>query len=68
MEEANLADTEEADPALYMHEIFLNEENVIPKKYEADGAGDGVWIFDNGASNHMTGEKSYFSELNKNIK
>lgn len=68
MEEANIADTEEADPALYMHEILLNEKDVIPKKYEADGAKDGVWHLNHVASNHMTGVKSFFQKLNENTK
>lgn len=29
---------------------------------------DGMWYLDDRASNHMTGERSYFSELNENIK
>lgn len=52
-----------------MHElVFLNEEKVMPKKLETDKKEDGVWYLDNGASNHMTGERSYFSEINENIK
>ena len=46
----------------------LNEEKVMPKKLETDKKEDGVWYLDNGASNHMTGERSYFSEINDNIK
>jgi len=34
-QEANNVETIEADEALYMHEIvYLNEENLIPRKYE----------------------------------
>ncbi|WZZ61775.1 hypothetical protein YC2023_061882 [Brassica napus] len=66
--ELNKADTEEADVALYMHEIvFLNEEKVIPKTLVLSKREDGMWYLDNGASNHMTGERSYFSELNESI-
>uniref|UniRef100_A0A1J3IV73 Copia protein n=1 Tax=Noccaea caerulescens TaxID=107243 RepID=A0A1J3IV73_NOCCA len=52
-----------------MHEImYLNEEKVIPEKYKTNKREDGIWYLDNGASNHMTGEKGYFSELNESIK
>ena len=68
-EELNKTETEVAEAALYMHEvIFLNEEKVIPKKLEFHEKEEGVWYLDNGASNHMTGERSYFSELNENVK
>ncbi|KAG7588970.1 Zinc finger CCHC-type [Arabidopsis suecica] len=68
-QEANKVETIEADGALYMHEIvFLNEENLIPRKYEKEKKEEGTWYLDNGASNHMTGVKSFFSELNENIR
>ena len=52
-----------------MHEVvFLNEEKVLPTTLDPSKKEDGVWYLDNGASNHMTGERSYFSELNENIK
>lgn len=52
-----------------MHDIvFPNEENLIPKKYESDKGEEGIWYLDNGARNHMTGVRSYFSELNENVK
>lgn len=46
----------------------MNEEEVIPKNYETSDKDEGIWYLDNGASNHMTGNKEYFSELNENIK
>ena len=68
-QELNQAETEVADAALYMHEVvFLNEEKVIPKTYEASKKEEGIWYLDNGTSNHMTGERSYFSELNEKVK
>lgn len=69
IQEANKVETEDADPALYMHElVFLNEENLVPKKYEIKKGEEDLWYLDNGASNHMTGNVTYFSELNRNIK
>ncbi|GKD18400.1 uncharacterized mitochondrial protein-like protein [Tanacetum coccineum] len=48
--------------------IFMNEEKYTPPKSESNTDDeDDVWYFDNGASNHMTGNYSYFSELNENI-
>ncbi|XP_076897616.1 uncharacterized protein LOC143550955 [Bidens hawaiensis] len=56
------------DDAAYMHQVvFLNEQNLIPNKYETERVEDDVWYLDNGASNHMTGNRSYFLELNENI-
>ncbi|XP_076938738.1 uncharacterized protein LOC143607038 [Bidens hawaiensis] len=48
-------------------QVMLNEENMHPKWYESDPMKDGFWYLDNGASNHMTGMKSYFSELDENV-
>ncbi|GJV48935.1 zinc finger, CCHC-type containing protein [Tanacetum coccineum] len=45
----------------------MNEEKYTPPKNESNTDEDDVWYFDNGASNHMTGNYSYFSELNENI-
>lgn len=48
-------------------EILLNEENVHPKLYAEDPKDDTTWYLDNGASNHMTGLESHFSEINYKI-
>lgn len=67
--ELNKADTEEANVALYLHEtVFLNKEKVMPKNLEQSKREKGLWYLDNGASNHMTGVRSFFSELNENIR
>ncbi|XP_076925318.1 uncharacterized protein LOC143588099 [Bidens hawaiensis] len=68
-QEANKTEAREIfDDAAYMHQVvFLNEQNLIPKKYETERVEDDAWYLDNGASNHMTGNRSYFLELNENI-
>ncbi|GJW79164.1 hypothetical protein Tco_0140846 [Tanacetum coccineum] len=47
--------------------IFMNEEKYTPPMSESNTDEDDVWYFDNGTCNHMTGDYSYFSELNENI-
>lgn len=47
--------------------VFLNEDKHIPPNVEANADEDRIWYLDNGESNHMTENYSYYSELNKNI-
>lgn len=66
-QETKEEDTEAAD-ALMMHEIvYLNERNVRPKEFDSNSDGDRVWYLDNGASNHMKGNKDYFKYLDTTI-
>ncbi|KAL1225767.1 Retrovirus-related Pol polyprotein from transposon TNT 1-94 [Cardamine amara subsp. amara] len=66
-QEMNLNETQEAD-ALYVYEVvFLNEDKVIPKNYNTDNGNKSVWYLDNGVSNHMTGNKEFFSFLDEKI-
>ncbi|GJU57911.1 hypothetical protein Tco_1235677 [Tanacetum coccineum] len=46
---------------------FMNEEKYTSPKIESNAEEDDVWYFENDASNHMTGNYSYFSKLNENI-
>ena len=46
---------------LMMHEVvYLNEKNCILDKYEANTDNEDICYLDNGASNHMTGDRRYF--------
>ncbi|XP_076948641.1 uncharacterized protein LOC143620978 [Bidens hawaiensis] len=67
-QESNVAETGKADGVVYMHEmVHLNEERLRPDRYENDTKIEDVWYLDNGASNHMTGNREFFSELNERI-
>ncbi|XP_076907215.1 uncharacterized protein LOC143563595 [Bidens hawaiensis] len=75
-QEANMAKTNEDEPkvdgAFFMmnsiqETVHLNEEKVLPNKLKADSSDKDVWYLDNGASNHMTGNRAYFAELNNRI-
>lgn len=59
--------TEEADELMLHEVVYLNEEKVIPSKYEENTRDDDIWYLDNGASNHMSGDIRYFSSLDKTI-
>ncbi|XP_076940891.1 uncharacterized protein LOC143610241 [Bidens hawaiensis] len=45
--------------------VLLNEDSVIPKRFKTEPMEKDVRYLDNGASNHMTGNKAYFYELNE---
>lgn len=47
--------------------VHLNEEKVIPSKFESHSDKDNVWYLDKGASNHMTGNLEYFSSLDRRV-
>ena len=47
--------------------VYLNERKVNPNMFEADLDTMNVWYLDNGASNHMSGNRLFFYELDETI-
>ncbi|KAD4584327.1 hypothetical protein E3N88_21928 [Mikania micrantha] len=64
---AEATDHQEPDILMKIEQVFLNEEKISLKNYESEPKDSGVWYLDNGASNHMTGVKSYFTKLDEKI-
>lgn len=42
--------------------ILRNERNLIPKLKQPENNNTSIWYLDNGASNHMTGQRGKFSD------
>lgn len=77
MKEVNLSKIQEDEPALLIAEkvgektktMLLKKETITPQfRPETDGQRESqVWYLDNGASNHMTGQRGKFKELDERV-
>ncbi|XP_074352037.1 uncharacterized protein LOC141691197 [Apium graveolens] len=76
--EAHIAQIPDNEPALLLEKhmdnqegvILINEDQVNPKLKLRDNEismESNLWYLDNGASNHMTGQKSKFSKLDEQV-
>nr|GEY59349.1 zinc finger, CCHC-type [Tanacetum cinerariifolium] len=72
-EQSNMVQ-EDVEPTLLMavqekrdkgEKIFLNEKEIKPKKHIS--TDESLWYLDNGASNHMTGMRTHFKEVDEKI-
>lgn len=77
-EEVNMVQMQDDEPALLLAEskehgdkaMMVSEEKVVPKLSKIDESKQvesNMWYLDNGASNHMTGQKCKFVELDEGI-
>ena len=60
-------DTQHADELMMCEVVYLNEDKVVPSKFEIHDEQENMWYLDNGASNHMTGDRRYFTKINESI-
>ena len=60
-------DTQEADELMVHEIVYLNEKKVNPAIFESDLDTEKTWYLDNGASNHMCGDRMFFFQLDEAV-
>lgn len=59
--------TQEADELMVHEVVYLNEKKVKPAIFENEQGMENLWYLDNGASNHMSGNRLFFISLNEEV-
>lgn len=60
-------DTQDADELLMHEVVYLNEKHCMQSKYETNTGEENIWYLDNGASNHMAGDRRYFDRIDHSV-
>ncbi|KAD6454733.1 hypothetical protein E3N88_09439 [Mikania micrantha] len=74
-DEVNLTRDKDDEPALLLSVhgeevssmMLLNEDRMDPVSYQRKEADMNTWYLENGSSNHMTGHKEFFAELDEKV-
>ena len=60
-------DTQDADELMVHEVVYLNEKKINTAMFEANQDTEKIWYLDNGASNHMCGDRLLFYKLDETV-